>query len=307
MTPDKIAIVVLTYNAAAWVSRQIEGLKLAGVQPQQVLVVDSSSKDQTAELYRAFGAEVLVIPQSSFNHGGTRRMAAERLAGRELLIYLTHDAVPADSDAITAIIRAFDDPAVGMAYGRQLPRPGADAIEAHARLFNYPDTSARITLADRTRVGTKLTFASDSFAAYRTSALQAVGNFPEDAFFAEDQIIAGRMLKAGYTKAYVGDARVFHSHAYTLSEDFRRYFDVGVFHNRNRWLTEEFGRPEGEGTRFLLSELRYLACHAPLRIPGALLRTLFKYAGYRTGQLEKHFSVSTKRRLSASPYYWRNA
>lgn len=307
MTPEKVAIVVLTYNAASWAPRQIEGLKLAGVRPQQVLVVDSSSKDQTAELYRAFGAEVLVIPQSSFNHGGTRKMAAERLVDRELLIYLTHDAVPADPDTFTAIIRAFDDPAVGMAYGRQLPRPGADAIEAHARLFNYPDASARVTLADRARLGTKVTFASDSFAAYRTSALQAVGNFPEDAFFAEDQIIAGRMLKAGYIKAYAGDARVFHSHAYSLGEDFRRYFDIGVFHNRNRWLTEEFGRPEGEGKRFLVSELRYLARNAPLRLPGALLRTLFKYAGYRTGLLECRFSASTKRRLSASPYYWRNA
>ncbi len=307
MTPDNVAIVVLTYNAAAWVPKQIDGLKLAGVNPRQVLVVDSSSKDETATRYRQFGAEVLVIPQSSFNHGGTRRLAAQHLAHRELLIFMTHDAIPADPDTINAIVRAFDDPMVGMAYGRQLPRPEAEAIEAHARLFNYPEPSVSITLADSKRIGTKATFASDSFAAYRSSALQAIGSFPEDAFFAEDQIVAGRMLKAGFSKAYVGDARVFHSHAYTFGEDFRRYFDVGVFHSRNRWLTDEFGHPEGEGKRFLLSELRYLAEHAPLHIPSALVRTLFKYAGYRLGLMEKNLSLSTKRKLSASPYYWRNA
>lgn len=305
MTPDNVAIVVLTYNAAAWVPKQIEGLKLAGVKPQQVFVIDSSSKDETAALYQQFGAEVLVIPQSSFNHGGTRRLAAQHLAQREVVIFMTHDAIPADQDAITAIVRAFDDPTVGMAYGRQLPRPEAGAIEAHARLFNYPERSASITLADRERLGTKATFASDSFAAYRSSALQAIGSFPDDAFFAEDQIVAGRMLQAGFSKAYVADARVFHSHSYKLIEDFRRYFDVGVFHSRNRWLINEFGRPEGEGKRFLLSEMRYLAGNAPFHIPGALLRTLFKYTGYKVGILEAKLPNSVKQKLSASPYYWR--
>lgn len=307
MTPDNVAIVVLTYNAAAWAPKQIDGLKLAGVKPQQVFVIDSSSKDETAALYQQFGAEVLVIPQASFNHGGTRRLAAQHLAQRDLIVFMTQDAIPADSDTITAIISAFDDPIVGMAYGRQLPRPKAGAIEAHARLFNYPERSVSTTLADSKRLGAKATFASDSFAAYRSSALNAVGSFPEDAFFAEDQIVAGRMLKAGFSKAYVGEARVFHSHAYTLREDFRRYFDVGVFHSRNQWLTNEFGHPEGEGKRFLLSELRYLAEHTPLLIPSALVRTLFKYAGYRLGLMENSLSLSTKRRLSASPYYWRNA
>lgn len=305
MTPDNVAIVVLTYNAAEWVPKQIDGLKLAGVRPQQVFVVDSSSKDETAALYRQFGAEVLVIPQSSFNHGGTRRLAAQHLANRDVLVFMTHDAIPADADSIIEIVRAFDDPNVGMAYGRQLPRPEAEAIEAHARLFNYPDRSSLVSLADSARIGTKATFASDSFAAYRCSALIKVGNFPKDAFFAEDQIVAAQMLKAGYSKAYVSDARVFHSHAYTLVEDFRRYFDVGVFHSRNKWILNEFGRPEGEGRRFLVSEVRYLADNAPLRIPAALLRTLIKYTGYKVGLLEAKLPKFAKRRLSASPYYWR--
>ncbi|WP_292997207.1 glycosyltransferase [Nevskia sp.] len=194
MIPDNVSIVILTYNAAAWAPRQITGLKLTGVQPRQVLVVDSTSSDETVALYRKFGAEVVVIPQSSFNHGSTRRFAAKLLSDRELLIFLTQDAIPADTNSFAAIIRAFDDPMVGMAYGRQLPRLEANAIEAHARLFNYSERSDSVRLTDCKRLGSKATFASDSFAAYRSSTLHNIGSFPEDVFFAEDQIVAAKML-----------------------------------------------------------------------------------------------------------------
>ena len=114
-----------------------------------------------------------------------------------------------------------------------MPRTVARGIERHARLTNYPPASETRSLEDRARSGVKTVFCSDSFAAYRTAALAAVGGFPEDAFFAEDQLVAGQMLIKGWRIAYRGDAEVIHSHGYTIAEEFRRYFDVGVFH---RWL-----------------------------------------------------------------------
>lgn len=296
-------IVIPTYNAASWIEAQTRGLLAAGVVPTQVLVIDSSSRDDTRQRYASWGAEVVKIAQSEFNHGGTRQWAAE-YCDSEFLVYLTQDAIPADTETFKNILRVFNDPRVAIAYGRQLPRPGAKAIEAHARLFNYPAASSVLTLADKAAFGSKLIFSSDSFAAYRRQSLLAVGGFPKDVFFAEDQIAAARLLKAGFAKAYVADACVHHSHSYSMSEDFRRYFDVGVFHAMNSWLTEEFGRSEGEGFRFVKSELKHLARHAPFMIPAALVRTFVKYAGYRLGKLERFFSPGIKRKLSASPYYW---
>ncbi len=189
---------------------------------------------------------------------------------------LTQDAIPVADDSIRHLLAAFDDPDIALAYGRQLPRPGARAIETHARLFNYGGEDEKRGIADRARFGVKTVFCSDSYAAYRRIALEQVGGFPEDAFFAEDQIVAGRMLLAGWHLAYRAGAEAYHSHSYSIVEDFRRYFDVGAFHARNTWLLDSFGRAEGEGMRFILSEMRYLARREPLSIPSAFIRTFAK-------------------------------
>ena len=300
----RLRIIIPTCNAGPWARAQIAGLVLAGVAPEQVLVVDSSSSDGSPALYADWGAEVRQIPRAEFRHGGTRQLAAEWSADCELLVYLTQDAIPAKARSISSLLAAFEDRKVGLAYGRQLPRYGAAAIEAHARLYNYPAVSSRVTLADADRLGSKIAFCSNSFAAYRRVALEAVGGFPQDALFAEDQIVAARMLQAGWAKAYVAEAEVLHSHGYTMAEEFRRYFDVGVFHAHNAWLTEAFGAAEGEGARFVMSEVKYLLAQAPQLLAPALLRTLTKYAGYRLGRLERRIPPALKRKLSDSPHTW---
>ena len=300
----RISIIVPTLNAAADWPRFCPAL-LACVRPEQVLVVDSSSTDGTAELARAAGFRVHTISRAEFSHGRTRQLAAELLPEADLLVYLTQDAILTSPDAIEKLLAAFEDPLVAAAYGRQLPRPGAGPIEAHARLFNYPARSGVRTLASRNELGFKAIFISNSFAAYRRQALIETGGFPVDTIFGEDTITAARMLLAGWKMAYVAEAAVYHSHSYTAAQDFRRYFDIGVLHAREPWLLEEFGRTSGEGLRFVRSEVQSLwPRHAGL-IPSALVRTAAKLAGYQLGMREARIPVTTKRRLSMHRGYWR--
>ena len=302
--PASVSVVIPTLNAGPYLPALLPALAGQGLDPQQFLVIDSQSTDGSPAAFRAFGATVVEIDRRTFNHGGTRQRAVEMRPAADIVVMLTQDAIPQAADTIACLVASFADPQVGIAYGRQLPRASARGIERHARLMNYPTTSETRGLDDRARVGVKTVFCSDSFAAYRTTALAAVGGFPEDAFFAEDQLVAGRMLIDGWRIAYRGDAEVVHSHGYTPTEEFRRYFDVGVFHGRNRWLIDTFGRAEGEGLRFLRSELSYLLWHDPLLLPGALVRTVAKYAGYKMGARENTLSNRWKKRLSMQPSYW---
>lgn len=302
---ESACVIIPTYNAAPFFSTLWPALMAQGIQPYQVLVVDSTSSDDTASRFGDAGARVKVIPQKEFNHGGTRRRAAEWAGPAEYLIFLTQDATPAHSDAFAVLLSAFTDRRVGMAYGRQLPRLHAGPIERHARETNYPACGMLVReLKDRERFGVKTVFCSDSFAAYRRQALEEVDSFPADAFFAEDQIVAGKMLLTGWKLAYTSEARVVHSHGYSALEEFKRYFDVGAFHARNAWLLDTFGHAEGEGMRFVISELRYLLRNAPGAIPSAGLRTLAKYVGYQLGRNEHRWSRKTKARLSMAPAYW---
>jgi len=304
MDIEKVAVCVPTLNAGASWSCWLAAWS-AQFETPHTLAIDSSSTDATSALAAEAGIAIHTIPRTAFNHGGTRQMAAGMLSGAEFVVFLTQDAILATPDAITKLLEAFDDPQVGAVCGRQLPHRDAGPIGAHARRFNYPDASAVRSAADIAALGVKTAYLSNSFAAYRKSALMSVGGFPHDVIFGEDMCVAARMLLSGWKVAYRADAAVHHSHDYGMAQEFRRYFDIGVLHAREPWLLEKFGRPEGEGLRFVRSETAYLWKHAPHLLPSAWLRTLLKLAGYRLGKAEAHLPLWLKRRLGMLHGYWK--
>jgi rhamnosyltransferase len=271
----------------------------------RAFIVDSGPRDERERL-GGQQWEVLRAPLP-FDHGGTRRWAVERVArsgtDAKVIVLATEDILAPES-SVKRLAAWLSEERIGAAYGRQLPRPGAGPFEAHARLFNYPDRSEVRSMEDAKRLGIKACFFSDSFAAYRLDALEQVGGFPERAIVGEDVIVAAKLLKAGWKIAYVADACVYHSHDLTPLQEMRRYFDIGVFHARESWILREFGKPEGEGLRFLRSELRYLWQHAPWRIPESFLRAALKYLGYRLGRAERWLPLWLKRWLSLQKHFW---
>jgi rhamnosyltransferase len=305
----RVAIVVPTLNASRWWKALLEplteNLDEAGLRAKDVLIIDSSSDDGTPELAREAGFQLHTIKRGCFDHGGTRQSAVALLPDVELLIYLTQDAILAKPHAIKDMIDVFGDELVGAAYGRQLPRADAPPIEAHARLFNYPDKSRLRDLQTARELGLKSIFFSNSFGAYRTKALLDVGGFPLNTIFGEDTIVAGKLHYKRWKTAYLAEAAVYHSHSYTFHEEFLRYFDVGVLHSREHWLLTHFGSAEGEGRRFVLSELRYLFPHHPQYLISALLRTGLKMLAYQLGRRESKIGITIKLHLTLNPGYWK--
>ncbi|KIN16313.1 glycosyltransferase [Halomonas sp. ATBC28] len=268
------------------------------------LVIDSSSIDGTPALAHEYGWEVVPIQRCDFDHGGTRQWALSYLRDCDIIIFLTQDALVDDPSALIQLVKAFEDPCIGAAFGRQLPHLEATPIAAHARYFNYPAQSRVVDKGDIPNLGIKAAFLSNSFTAYRRDALLAVDGFPEKTILSEDMIAGARLLKGGWKLAYCSQACVLHSHNYSLLEEFRRYFDIGVLHHREAWLLEWLGNAEGEGIRFVVSELGYTAKKAFHRLPEVIVRTSLKYLGYRLGRLEKHLPAWIKPILSMHTSYW---
>lgn len=278
------ALVLPTLNPGQLWSKWWSALNHQTAKPLRVLVIDSSSEDGGLGDPNANEFELITIPRDSFNHGATRQYAFERVREQvEVVIYMTQDAILADEHSLAHMVAAFSDPSVSAAYGRQLPHPEAGPFGAHARLFNYGDKPALKQLCDREHLGIKTCFLSNSFAAYRCHDLEAVGGFPTTDF-GEDMLVAARLLLNGSCIAYVADACVYHSHDYSMMEEFLRYRATGLFHSRHPWLLEGFGRPTREGRRFIMSEARYLLKHSPSLLPLAAIRTLVKYTGYAIGK-----------------------
>jgi rhamnosyltransferase len=300
----QVAIVIPTWNARRDWTPLSTGLRLQGLPPSQILVIDSSSTDGTPELAAAEGYRVINIDRRNFNHGGTRQLAIELVPWASIVVFLTQDSVLATSHSIDHLIAAFEDKTVAVAYGRQLPRLAAGAIEAHARLFNYSADSQVRNLESRQTLGIKAPFVSNSFAAYRVSALLEVGGFPPNVIVSEDSMVGGKLLLAGWRIAYVAEAQTYHSHPYSVGAEFRRYFDIGVSHHRGAWLRQQFGKPTGEGKRFVASELGFLARQNPLLLPIALIRTVSKALGYQLGLREEKLGNRWSRKLSYQKSFW---
>lgn len=282
------ALVVPTLNPGPEWSAWMAALQRQTAKASPVLVIDSCSDLALNLPPRQRGFELITIPRESFDHGATRQLAFESLQDRVVVIvFMTQDAILSDPTSLERLICAFNDPSIAAAYGRQLPRPGSGPIAAHARLFNYGPVPLIKQLTDRDRLGLKTCFLSNSFAAYRCRDLAAVGGFPSTPF-GEDMLVAARLLLQQQRIAYVADACVYHSHDYTLKEEFLRYHATGRLHAHHPWLLREFGEATGEGTKFVLSEMHYLLKHAPFLIPAALLRTLTKFAGYKLGRSSFH-------------------
>jgi rhamnosyltransferase len=301
-----VGIIIPTYNAESYWPELSASLALEGAEPSQVLIIDSASKDATRELARRSGYRVICIPQTEFNHGGTRQLACSYFPGVERLLYCTQDVVFTGNRSIALLSEALDDAEVGAAYGCQIPRRDADAIERHARLFNYPQTTQVRTFESRKKLGIRTAFFSNSFAMYRRNALESVGGFPSNVVLGEDVFVVARMLMAGWKVVYKADAAVIHSHPISLMEEVSRYFDIGAHHAREAWMLKSFGNANSEGKNFIKSEMRYLWAKAPHLIPLALLRTATKLVAYRLGSLERHLPLALKKKVSDYPQFWEN-
>lgn len=303
---NRIGIVVPTYNPGPMWNQWLEKMKSQSLMPDVRLIIDSTSNDgmMKHETHQLF--DVQTISKSEFNHGGTRQLAVRKIAEQvDIVIFMTQDALLHDEHSLRNLVQVFsENNEVAAAYGRQLPHEGSRPSEAHARIFNYAEKSILKSMASKKELGFKSIFISNSFSAYRVKDLMDIGGFPTNVILGEDTIVAAKLLLSGKTVAYQAGAIVHHSHHYTYGEEFRRYFDIGVLHAREPWLLNEFGQVGGEGMRYLRSEMRHVMSDAWYLIPSTLIRTFFKYVGYKMGRYEKQFPTKLKKRMSMYKGYW---
>ena len=114
-----------------------------------------------------------------------------------------------------------------------------------------------------------------------------------------------KMLLKGYKVAYEAEAKVYHSHNYTIFQELKRYFDIGVFHRRERWLIDTFGKATGEGKKYILSELKFiLSNHYYHLLPEFCVRNMSKYIGYKLGYNYHRLPKNIIKKLSMHSKWW---
>lgn len=228
-----VSVIIPTLNPGKRIVKLLNQVAAQTRRPNEVIVVDSASDDGTPQRVRDFAEahptaniEFLPIERKDFDHGGTRDMALRHSRG-DFVLFLTHDAMPEDDCYIEKLLAPFKDERVTLVTGRQIARSDARLSEKFVREFNYPPTSRVRSSEDIKSMGIKAFFASDVCSAYRRTAYLAVGGFEHPLTTNEDMFIAAAFLHAGWKIAYAANARVVHSHNFTLRQQYRRNYLMG--------------------------------------------------------------------------------
>ncbi len=225
----RYAAVIPTMNPGPALRKLLDALKRQSVPPAEIVVADSESDDGTAEMLREEpGIRLVTVKRKEFDHGGTRD-AVLRSCGVPFVVMMTQDALPADDRCMEELLRPFADPRVAAVCARQIAYPDAKSAEKAVRAYRYPDETDVWEKSDLGRRGVRSFLLSDVCAAYRVSAYQEVGGFAHPIATNEDMLIAADFLDAGYKLAYQGSAKVWHSHDYSLRQEYERNRKIGQF------------------------------------------------------------------------------
>ena len=192
----KTDVIIPAYRPGEEFEKLLERLSAQKYPINKILVMNTEKKFWKEIWEQKYPlVEVRHLTKEEFDHGGTRRQAAE-LSDAEILVFMTQDAMPADRELIGALVGALaENPQAGAAYARQLPKKDCRFLEKYTRSFNYPEQSCLKTEKDVQTHGIKTYFCSNVCAAYDHRIYDEIGGFPEHAIFNEDMIYAGWMVK----------------------------------------------------------------------------------------------------------------
>jgi len=242
----RVSVYIPAYNAAEFLPRCIEGLLGQTLTPDEILVIDDGSHDDTAEIAQRY-AEVTLI-QHARNLGlGAARNTAFRTARNEIVASLDADCV-ADARWLECLLVNLEDEKVAGAGGRLVE-------------------GVRETLADRWRCAHMLQewgterienplFLFGCNNVFRKSAVLDVGGYNEAMRTNGEDAEVSRHLKAkGWRIIYDPLARATHLRHDTVSSVLNAYW---------RWTFYGFPDPMSRLTltqiarRAVLGNVRYM-------------------------------------------------
>jgi cellulose synthase/poly-beta-1,6-N-acetylglucosamine synthase-like glycosyltransferase len=195
-----VTVLVPAYNEAETLADTLLSLLTQSVAPQEILVIDDCSTDDTAGVAARFGVRVLRPERNTGSKAGAQTFALRHVR-TSLVMAIDADTTLA-SDAIEKLLPAFDDGEVVAACGSVLPRR-VQSIWERGRYIEY---LFAFTFYKRVQEawGAPL-IASGCFSMYRTSALRAVGGWSTRTL-AEDMDLTWTFYQYEWKVRFIHDA-----------------------------------------------------------------------------------------------------
>ena len=216
-----VSIFIRAKNEAIALQQTLLAISKQECQPDEVVVLDNESEDQTCEVAKSLGAVVTTISLEQFTFGRALNRSLDVTKG-EIIVFLSAHSPPMDAHWLSRLVEPLKQGMAPAAFGRQSPDPGVNHFE---EWFLYRTFPRHPSLLLKVLGLQKITFSNANAAVLRT-LLQA-HRFREDLAFAEDIEWAQRIQTEGYQIRYCPEAAVFNSHRFGPGDLARRMHEVG--------------------------------------------------------------------------------
>jgi len=293
------SIILLTLNAGEKFKKVLKAVFNQTYNNFEVIIIDSSSIDNTLEYAKRYPIKIFKIPRSDFGHGKTRNLGAKLARGR-YLVYLTQDAIPADNNWLANLLVNLKIENVAGVLGRQIPNITANPLDVFSYNEDYPDIRKNISIQNYKQNNVLF---SDANSAVKKSVILKYP-YPENVPLAEDLGWAIGIIKKNYKLIYEPTAAVIHSHKFSLINNIKNDFDHGVSltqiyqHGNSTYLMFNSKRRFINKIKYLIKNYKYHWILISLAIDTIMLLSVTLGKNYR------RLPVFLLKHFSNYPNYW---
>jgi rhamnosyltransferase len=196
-----ISIVIRTLNESKKIGLVFEALRNQRLEPDEVILVDSGSTDDTITIAKRYGATIIELAQELFTHGRALNLGFASSKGRNL-VSLSGHAIPTNGEWLYNLVRNLISPTSAAVASRLIPSP-------KSQLHNY--WLNILFLLHRKWEKNNLWLFWNTATAYRRDVWESFP-FNESIRGCEDREWAKRVLASGYDIIYEPGSVVWHSH-----------------------------------------------------------------------------------------------
>lgn len=214
VTLPKITVIIVNWNSGSLLHTCLQTLSKQSTMPQQVIVVDNASSDNSAGCVSAFPFATCLQMTSNLGFAAANNIALAQ-STTEFVALLNPDAFP-ESDWLENLLHAAQQyPNVAAFGSRQLCQHNPQILDGIGDSYHL----SGLVWRDRHGLPQQLAdlqpreiFSPCAAAAlYRRQALWDIGGFDEDYFcYVEDVDVGFRLRLAGHQAIYVPNAVVHH-------------------------------------------------------------------------------------------------
>ncbi len=265
----KVSIVIRALNEAEHLPALFEGIQSQSRQPDEVILVDSGSTDNTKSLSASYGASIVEISPAEFTFGRSLNIGCQAATG-DLLVFASAHVYPLDPYWLENLTSPFEqDSSLGLVYGRQMGDERSSFSEAEIMRRWFP--LQRNTNQDHP-------FCNNANCAVRKSIWKE-NPYDESITGLEDMAWAKQVLNLGYRVWYEPDAAIVHIHEESISQVTHRYRREAIAH-KMIFGHQKLGMFEAIGL-FVANVIRDYLAAIPRK---KLLRNIFTIPKFRFAQ-----------------------